>query len=372
MLGYLALLFTFILLFALSFYFGLREWLRPQDDTPLPVDVEYVRLENYFGLSFRAKMREWLETARTVPAPEPWKPPLRAVLEKPNGERILLVSGDWAGDRQERGELVYSEGDLRLSDHCVFHREIYCRGKFESGLGVQLQAVAADGALTLGFDNVVFRWVDAHGKVLLRRGTAVYSRVSSAVSIELEPEVVVQSLFAPQIVSAGYRPEAGFDPGGGLPDQPVRGDPRSAAAPVDLPVGLDPKHCTRLAADTWRVNQDLELPPNSRIECNLVVEGELRSGADCWFTSNVKATGVRLGPRNRVLRNLISAGALELGESSFVGENVAAETDIRLRPGVRVGRPNRLSALSAGQEVRIEANVAVCGKLIAGRAVIAL
>ena len=64
MLGYLILFLTFILLFAVSFFFAFREWLRPEDNTPIPVDVEYVRVENYFGTSFRAKMQEWLEAAQ--------------------------------------------------------------------------------------------------------------------------------------------------------------------------------------------------------------------------------------------------------------------------------------------------------------------
>ena len=44
MLGYLILFLTFVLLFGMSFYFAFREWLRPEDNTPIPVDVEYVRV----------------------------------------------------------------------------------------------------------------------------------------------------------------------------------------------------------------------------------------------------------------------------------------------------------------------------------------
>ena len=56
--GYIILVFVFLLLFAFSFYFGIKEWLKPQDASPIPVDVEYVRVENYFGTSFRQKMQE--------------------------------------------------------------------------------------------------------------------------------------------------------------------------------------------------------------------------------------------------------------------------------------------------------------------------
>ena len=214
MAGFLALSLLFLLLFSLNFYFGFWEWLRPRDDAPLPVDVEYVRVENYFGISFRAKMKQWLQTARPVShsAPGLVGAPVRAVLEKPGGERILLVTGGRFGGRDERDEMVYSEGGLYLSDRSVFRREIYCLGNLTTGGQVQLQAVAADGEIVLGVANDVARWVDARKKILISRNTVVHSRVSSGESIELEPEVSAQSLYAPLVFTSGYRPA----PGSGL------------------------------------------------------------------------------------------------------------------------------------------------------------
>ena len=128
--------------------------------------------------------------------------------------------------------------------------------------------------------------------------------------------------------------------------------------------------CDRLG--TWLVRSDLELPAGSRVESSLVVKGYLRTGPGCRFTEAVKAARVKLGPRNIVRRGLMSGGALEIGESGFVGGNVAAETDILLCAGVRVGVPGALTVVSAGGEVRMERNVAVCGKVAAGRTVVAV
>ncbi len=373
MAGYFSLLLLFFLLLSLNFYFGFREWLRPRDDAPLPVDVEYVRVENYFGISFRAKMKEWLQTARPLPHPDAraGESPVRAILEKPNGERILLLSGGRFGGREERDELIYADGDLYLSDRAIFHREIYCLGNLQTGGHAQLQAVAADGGIVLGAANEVARWVDAQKKVLLSRGTVVHSRVCSGESIELEPETSAQSLYAPLVFTAGYHP---------VPDSALHGErdddsPFVAMPPLPsdkIPPYLDPARCSRLAEDTWLVRGNLELPTDSRVDSNLIVQGELRTGPGCRFTEAVKAARIKLGPRNVVRRSLMSGGALEIGESGFVGENVAAETDILLCAGVRVGASSALAVVSAGGEVRMERNVAVCGKVAAGRAVLAV
>lgn len=375
MTGYFSLLLLFFLLLSLNFYFGFREWRWPRDDNPLPVDVEYIRVENYFGISFRAKMKEWLQTARPIPRSDPasgaGESPVRAMLEKPNGERILLLAGGRFGGREERDELVYSEGDLYLSGGSVFSREIYCLGNLETGGHAQLQAVAADGGIVLGVANEVARWVDAQKKILLSRGTVVHSRVCSAESIELEPEASAQLLYAPVVFTTGYRP---------MPDSAHDGEQEKGliagqsppSASEETPPYLDQARSSRMAANTWLVRGDLELPAGSRVESSLVVKGYLRTGPGCRFTESVKAARVTLGPRNRVSRSLVSGGTIEIGESGFVGEILSAETDIRLCAGVRVGASSALAVVSAGGEVRMERNVAVCGKVSAGRAVIAI
>src|SRR5690348_17768984 len=98
MLGYIGLFILFVLFFGLSLYFSIREWRHPRDSDPLPIDVEYVRVENYFGISFRAKMQEWLNTAQPVHAGESWSAPIQRVLQRENGEKILvLTAGTFGG-----------------------------------------------------------------------------------------------------------------------------------------------------------------------------------------------------------------------------------------------------------------------------------
>lgn len=363
MLGYLILFLTFILLFGLSFYFAFREWLRPEDNAPIPVDVEYVRVENYFGTSFRAKMQEWLESAKHLEPSEPLKPPVEAVLEKANGERILLLSGGKFGGGREYEELLCSDGDLEIADRSVFQREIYSRGKVETGAAVRLQALASDRDVTLGLDNDVSRWVDAAGKIWLRRGTVIHSRASSQESIQLDVGIQAQSLYAPLIFTAGYKPLAGYT----APEEEALQAVTEAREGLGI-AGL-PSTVARLAADTLLVRGDLELKPGSRVDSNLIVQGKLRSGPDCAFIGDVKASAVELGPRNAVSRNLVSGSTVQAGEFCRVAKAVVAETDILLGTGTRVGQPGKLAVVSAGREVKLEQDVAIWGKVSAGTAI---
>jgi hypothetical protein len=366
MFGYLVLLLTFVLMFGVSFYFALREWLRPEDDAPIPVDVEYVRMENYFGASFRAKMQVWLETAKPIQSDEPLEPPVESVLEKPNGERILMLSGGQFGGDSARDELLFCDGDLDIADRSVFLRELYSRGNVDAGVGVKLQAVAAEGDVSLGPHNDVARWVDAAGKIWLRRGTIVHARVSSQDTIQLDTGVGAQSLYAPLIFTAGFEL---------VPDYAAPGDgDKDKAKPVaewqdELSSAEVPSSVARLASDTLLVRGDLQLKPASRIESNLIVHGTLRSGSDCAFFGDVKAGSVELGSRNTVSRNLVSGSYLNVGASCRVAKSIVAETDIRLATGTRVGQPGKLAVVTAGREIVVEQDVAVWGKLSAGKLV---
>ena len=366
MLGYLILFFTFVLLFAISFFYAFREWLRPEDSSPIPVDVEYVRVENYFGTSFRAKMQEWLEAAKTIETGEPLQPPVEAVLQKPNGERILLLNAGTFGGEREFDDLLCCDGDLTLADRSVFLREIYSRGKVESGEGVQMQALAADRDITLGPDNEVARWVDANGKIWLKRGTVVNSRVCSQESIQLDSSVSAQSLFAPLVFTVGYKPLEGYRAPEEEALQRIEDTQKIKTA------GGLPSAVSKLGSDTLLVRGDLELKPGSRVESNLVVHGTLRSGADCSFLGDIKAGAVKLGPRNLVSRNLVSGSTLEAGEGCRINKAVVAETDVRLAAGTRVGQPGKLSVVTSGREVRLAQDVAVWGKIAAGRLVTAV
>ncbi len=366
MLGYLILLVIFLSLFALSFYFGFREWLHPEDNAPLPVDVEYVRVENYFGTSFRSKMQEWLETARPVATSGPLLPPVEAILEKDNGERILLLNSGQFGDGKEHDELLCCDGDVTLAGHSVFQREIYSRGKVETGTAVKMQALAADRDVLLGRDNEVARWVDAIGKIRLSNGTVVHSRVCSQESIQLDSGVSAQSLYAPVIFTAGYKPQPGYT----APSEEMA--PGAADAAISKSMESLPPNVARLAVDTLLVRGDLDLKPGSRVDSNLIVHGTLRSGADCVFLGDVKAAKVQLGPRNAVSRNLVSGSTLEVGESSRVGKALVAETDVFLASGTRVGQPGKLGVVSSGREVKLAGNVAVWGKISGGHAVVTI
>ena len=394
MLGYFTLLSLFLLLFSLCFLFGVREWLHPRDATPLPVDPEYVRAENFFGASFRTKMRDWLSTSRPLPMAKACSVFLRAVLERPEGGKILLMAKDClleAGSNGhsewgKSGDAIFCEGALRVAPGAEVRSEIYAQGNVQTGEGARIVALASDGSVLLGADNAAERWVDALGTILVGRGTVAGGRLSSAVSIGLEPGITAESLSAPLIVTNGY---SGEDSDGDSRENESPNEPEvvSVAEKVAAVRAL-PQVARMAGAASWQrgvaggatsvqlspetelVRGNLEIPDGARVQGSLVVQGTLRSGVGARFGGSIKASRVELGPRNSVKANVVSGSMLSIGQESRVEGSAVADRDIVLQRGARVGADKRESVVSAGRDVTLEENVAVRGKIAAGRAVV--
>jgi hypothetical protein len=343
-LGYLAILGLFLLMFSVCFIFGIREWLRPRDAAPLPVDADYVRAENFFGTAFREKVGEWLKTARPLPLPKSSSEYLRTVLEKPGGGKILVMAegcllnadagtnaGQGAG---EMSESIFCEGDLGLAPGTAARGEIYARGNVQTGAGARLVALASDGTVLLGADNEVKHWVDAHGAIVVGPGTVAGGRMSSQESIGLEGGVTAESLYAPLIVTQGYSGEETGADGEGNTAPGEKDDERTAEK--DGEDGAQPAEARGTGEASWQrsevggatpvllstetemVQGNLELPDGAIVQGSLVVQGALRSGGGARFSGSIKASRVELGARNHVRGNVVSGSTLQVGEGSRI------------------------------------------------------
>ena len=195
----LFLLFSIAFIFLLYLHFAVAHYvwngLRGQSSSEL--DLGYIRLEDYFGQSFRAKLRDWL----SLPSTSDSTANLRVI---DRGSEKLYVSGStsYPAGRKEDAVLII-EGDFNSGANCSFERELMIRGNGKIGSGAKMQAIAADGALEIGSNVVIRRWVDAGGAVTIGANSTISSKVCSRESVLLEAGSSAASIFAPEIVSEG-------------------------------------------------------------------------------------------------------------------------------------------------------------------------
>ena len=250
----------------LHFYFAHHRWRRVRGQETEDIDPSYVRREDYFGQSFRTKLQGWLEM------PSVGSPDGARTIQK-NGERIRVISTLCLADRAQSDDILAIQSDFSCGGAGNFGREIHSAGKAVIGVGTKLQAIAADGDLTLAPEVEVARWVDSWGELRLGRNCVVHSRATARKSAFLDVGAQALSVFAPEITTA---------PGalnGGQP-QIASGDrlqipPPAGADPEKMKrMGFDPAKLTPLGSECWIYAGSLRPGSPVHLTAQLVVRGE--------------------------------------------------------------------------------------------------
>lgn len=348
----------------LHFALAHRAWRRLAARTANEIDLQYLRIEDYFGRSFRAKLEEWL---RLPEAPDS-TPQLRTIDK--GGERILALGASACPPQRVSEHILVVQGDFQAGSGCYFTREIYVAGNCEIGSNARLQAIAVDGALRLGSRVVVRRWVDTRGAVYVGRDSRIDSRLTSRTSITLAPGARVLSAYAPEVSTAGRTedPTVGYSRPPQALEIPPHIQPRTLAS-VD---GFHPRLLRQVSADTWVYRGHLRLSIPLHLRAKLIVHGDCVLARGSYLEDDLKATGsIVVGASSRC-RGAVAADRDVVLEQNVLFEYVIyANRQIVLRQGVR-GYGERPVVASAGQHLWVEPDVVVRGKLASGLHVVAI
>lgn len=318
----------FIVILTLPFVPGLVELLNPRDDEPLTIDQTYARDPRFFGRSFRSKLRPFLDRAhRTLPYRED------IVLRRPETLEVfndLKIEGG-----STVSSIVATVGPLAVGAGSRLG-EVYAGGPATVEEGTTVRSLASDGDVTLGDDCNILRWVDAEGDVSCGQGCDLGHSVSAAGLVRLRTATTFRRLW-------------------GLP-----------VATEGAAYGLS--HVKTIDDVVIFGQNGLSFPPDSRLERDLVVRGELRIGAGSVVHGNIKAHGrVTIEDGAKVDGNLIARANVVLGEGVAINGSVFAEGDIEVGSGTHIGDRASFKSLYSLSQIVLGSDVRIFGWVVAER-----
>lgn len=314
---------------------ALNELRRPTDVAPLNVPRDHDNAANRFAMHYRERLEHALQA------------PLGTALREPDAAARLLQHGyQWCAPDAQIGPVaadarpLVGAGDLLLQEGSAQPHEVYAARNLRLARGASARAAYAEGELHLDSGASVSRWAHGHD-VVLGPQSRVSARVSAERSITLEPGARFVRARAPTIRAPGQ-------------DAPL---PRVAPAPLRF-TGA---HGARYEAGSarWLVEGDLELPPGSEVEGDLIVHGHASFGADCRLRGSLKVHGrlalgdgcvldgacvvvgpAQIGAQVRLAGPLVGEALVRIGTDSTIGR-IDAETSvnghtIELAPGATV------------------------------------
>jgi hypothetical protein len=347
----------------LHFYFAHSRWRRVRGQETEDIDPSYVRREDYFGQSFRTKLQSWLDLPASA------LPGGGRTIEK-NGERIRVGAALRLTDRAQSDDILAVQGEFSCGAASHLTREIYAAGNATVGTGSKLQALAADGDVTLASDVEVARWVDSWGTLRLGRNCVIHSRATARKSVYLEVGVEAQSVFAPEVTTAPGAVDAGPYPIAS-PEQLLQIPPSAGADPNALrQMGLDLAKLTPLGSKCWIYSGSLRPGTPVHLTAQLVVRGDCSIPAGSLLEEDLKASGdLFIGAGSECGGNLISEKSLGVGPGVHFARIIHADGEILLSDGVRGESAEGPVAVDAGSGLYVEQGVTVRGKLSSGERV---
>lgn len=349
------------LLVYVQYYLAHRQWRAVKGGQASEIDVSYVRSENYFAQSFRMKLGEWVK----LPASNGGNGE-RIVVK--GAERIRIVSQLEMEAEAQSDDILVINGDFSCGTGCGLTREVCVHGNANIGAGSQLQSLAADGSLELGDAVAVARWIDSGGEMHIGRGCQVGSRATSLKRIRLGFDAVIASAYAPEVATTGW---LGEFPGAEPPSQALLAiDFASPAEGALHAVGLPPEKFHQLSPECSMYNGDVFITQPAHLTTSLIVKGDCYIAAGSVIDADLKVTGfLSIGPGAVCNGNLVADGRVYLAPGCRFSGLIHSGTSILLSQGARgVGR-NGLIAVHAQEELSVEGDVAIQGKLSAGDAV---
>jgi predicted acyltransferase (DUF342 family) len=347
----------------LHFYFAHSRWRHVRGQETEDIDPSYVRREDYFGQSFRTKLQSWLDLP-SIALPDGVR-----TIQK-DGEMIRVSPALRLADRAQSDEIQAVQEDFSCGAASHLSREIYAAGNAAIGTGSKLQALAADGDVTLSSDVEIARWVDSWGALHLGRHCTIHSRATSRKSVYLDAGVQARSVFAPEVTTApaavdpARHPMASQDQRLQIP--PPDGANRSALRQM----GLDLSKLTPLGSECWIYAGSLRPRMPVHLTAQLVVKGDCSIPAGSVLENDLKASGdLFIGAGSECKGNLISEKVLGVGPGVHFGGIIHADGEILVGYGVRGESVEGPVAVDAGSWLYVEQGVTVRGKLSSGERV---
>ncbi|MEY2875108.1 MAG: hypothetical protein RLZZ373_2479, partial [Pseudomonadota bacterium] len=320
-----------------------REWWKPTDVTPLPIDETDALEPEYLAQRFSSLIGPALDKGQIELGGVP-------LVHLPAN----AIHAPWPLNEQEvrtgrTRRIWHTDGDCVLPErlHCL--AEMSARGALRTAVGRTYRALLSSTQLSLAPHTRVIRWAHAHSQSIGDH-CQLPARISATQVLMLGREVSFSLLHAPAIRFTGQVPA----------DWSIPPDGRWS-------IGASEGVLWDAVSGTGRVPSALQVPPLRRWRGDLVGDSHLSLGEGCEAEGSLRAAGsLNLGAGCRIHGGLVAPGEIYLAAGTEVQASIVSETLVVLGAGCVVGVPGAHATVRAPR-VEIGKGVIVHGTVWSGQ-----
>ncbi|WP_367848141.1 hypothetical protein [Rhodoferax sp. WC2427] len=322
---------------------ALREWRRPRDVVPLPIDEADALDPPHLAHSFSALLADAVGTGATHLGGSS----ITYLVLGEGSVGLPLRPAEIQSGRSDR--LWHIDGGVQLPENIHFYAEVSASGGLRTAADGVYRALWAGATATLEPGTTVLRW--AHGQeVHIGNGCHATGRVTAEKTVTVAQGVDFMLLHAPQVLFVGHD--------GRFPGRPQVGAALCLAI-TEWPTGVVWDGLVRRAFARLALRVDAYRSWRADIVCL----ADLVLGEYCQATGSLKARGaLHVGAGSHISGSVVAGGAIHLGAGCNVHGSLVSETAIVVGPGCTIGTPHQ-SATVAAPWVRISAGTTVYGTI---------
>ena len=319
------------------------EFRRREDAAPLPTRTDDGHIEN-FAKAFAAR----LEKASLQPViAECFAAKSTRLVRLPDGTSALVLADAAAigelpvlARRNQVSAVVFCGEREVLPQGIVIPSDVSCQ-HLETGAGCSFRALYAQGPVTLGEGNTVFRWMHSTQSIKAGDGSQLYGRASATGLVRLGVGCRFERVHAPAVL-------IGCDE---IPADLQRPAVYSGRSIMDIKLG-------RVLAGG-----------DFRLDCGDVLQGHVIAAGSVWLGAGSRVVGsvksrheAHVGRGTDIQGALVSSAGLKIAGSSHIRGPVIAESELVIGPGTQIGSPETPTTVSAPR-IRISSGSVVYGTL---------
>ena len=338
--GFSLLIAIFLILLTFPFLPALWEAFKPKDNQPLIIDQEYTRDPRYFDKNFIEELQPYLAD------PE--------LLKKEDVKFQDRIPIDYyenliTDDSLHMKHLLIISKIVKTGKNNRYTQPIYAKGTAEIGAKSILNILMAEGNVTLGKEITLNRWMGSNSNITAGESCFLGKRVACSGVLQLGKGCMFSSLYA-------------------MPIATYEASLQSEQHPINA-VEIPPDHqesISHISDFNWYISrQYMTVPPYSIVNNTMIVKTDLVLRKGVVVNGDLKIYGKVLMEKDvRVYGELISAGDIEIGEDSYISENLFSQSRIHIRSGVRIGQPGQYKSVVGKKGIRIEKNVIIYGYIM--------
>ncbi len=344
--GLAIIIIIFLLMLILPFIPAFREMIHPKDNKPLLIDQEYTRDPRFLDKHLLEELKPVLEKTGEAQKSQKYK----------NSIPIDIVNEFKASDPYNADHVLIVSNDMKAASGSTFRQPVYVKGKANIGENCNIDILMAENDVTAGRNLNLQKWISSNANIRIGESATLGKKVVCDGVMQIGKGCRFKNLYA--------MPVSTYDVDFNLE--------LTKPAAVEYPDGQMP-NMTEVSDSNWYVAKGfMTIPPYSLVNNSMIVKSDLVLRKGVVVNGNIKVYGrVTMEKDVRIYGELICNGDIEVGEFSYIRENLFTQSKIIINSGVRIGLPGQNKSIIGKKGISLSKNVIIYGNVMtAGEGVV--